>query len=79
MDDFIFFDEEKVQISQVLNGKGNMVVVIQLIKLKYLFGLLVIFVVFFEDRKVGYEVDIIDVENGCLVYELSCLYCYENE
>lgn len=79
MDDLILSDEEKAQISQALNGKGNTVAAIQLIKSKYLSGSPATFVAPPEDRKAGYEVDTTDVENGRLVYELSCLHCHENE
>lgn len=79
MDDLILSDEEKAQINQALNGKGNTVAAIQLIKSKYLSGSPATFVAPPEDRKAGYEVDTTDVENGRLVYELSCLHCHENE
>lgn len=79
MDDLILSGEEKGQINQALKGKGDAVSAIQLIKSKYLSGSPATFVAPPEDRKAGYEVDTTDVENGRLVYELSCLHCHENE
>lgn len=79
MDDLILSDEEKTQINQALKGKGDAATAIQLIKSRYLSGSPATFAAPPEDRKAGYDVDTTDVENGRLVYELSCLHCHENE
>ncbi|MEQ8707253.1 MAG: cytochrome c [Phaeodactylibacter sp.] len=79
MDDLILSDKEKVTINQALAGEGEKAAAIQLIKSRYLAGSPATFVAPPEDRKAGYPVDKTDLENGRLVYELSCLHCHENE
>lgn len=77
--DLMLYDQDKTVIDQALAGNGDASAALQLIKSKYLEGSPATFVAPPEDRKAGYPVDIVDVENGQLVYELSCLHCHENE
>lgn len=51
----------------------------QLVRSRFLQGSPATFVAPPEDRRAGYTVDTTSVENGRLVYELSCLHCHENE
>jgi mono/diheme cytochrome c family protein len=77
--DLILSDQDKTVIDQALAGDGDPSAALKLIKSKYLEGSPATFVAPPEDRKAGYPVDTVDIGNGQLVYELSCLHCHENE
>lgn len=79
MEDLILSDTEQQSIQEALTGNGDPSQAVELIKSKYLSGSPATFVAPPEDRKAGYPVDTTDIENGRLVYELSCLHCHENE
>jgi len=77
MEDLAFSDREWEDIENALAGNGDAEGVARLIKRKYLAGSPATFVTPPEDRKVGYALEG-NVENGKLIYELSCLHCHEN-
>ncbi len=79
MEDLRLAEEEWAQVNTAIAGEAGRQAAIELIKSKYLQGSPATFVPPPEDRKAGYPVDTANVENGRLVYELSCLHCHENE
>lgn len=79
MDDLRLSDQDKITINEALTGGGNTDEAISRIKSRYLAGSPATFVAPPEDRKAGYPVDTTDIDNGKLVYELSCLNCHEEE
>lgn len=79
MGDLLLSEEEYTQIESAIAKQEGQKGAISLIKSKYLSGSPATFVTPPEDRKAGYPVDTVDVENGRLVYELSCLHCHKNQ
>lgn len=77
MGDLRLSTEEWQQINQALHGETPATEATALIKSKYLDGSPATFVKPPDDRKAGYAVDTTDLENGRLIYELSCLHCHE--
>lgn len=77
MGDLVLDEKEWDRIAQALEGPGNKEAAIQLLKKKYLAGSPATFVTPPADRKEGYP-KVGNVENGKLIYELSCLHCHED-
>ncbi|MBV6653717.1 MAG: hypothetical protein KI786_08175, partial [Mameliella sp.] len=71
--------KEMAMIQSAIDNDGGKEAAIATIKSKYLEGSPATFVTPPQDRKAGYKVDTTDLENGRLVYELSCLHCHEDE
>ncbi len=77
MGDLVLDEAEWDRVAQALDGPGNKETAIQLLKEKYLAGSPATFVTPPADRKEGYPNEG-NVENGKLIYELSCLHCHED-
>lgn len=77
MEDLVLEEREWADIQKAIAGNGDKEGVIRLIKRKYLAGSPATFVTPPEDRQVGYKLEG-DVENGKMIYDLSCLHCHEN-
>lgn len=78
-EDLNLSEEELASIEEALNKAGDKEAAVSLIKEKYLSGAPATFIKPPEDRKKGYEVQPGNIENGKLIYEVSCLHCHEGQ
>jgi len=78
MEDLNLTENDYSQINDAVNGKGDKVKAIELIKSYYQSGSPATFITPPTDRKKGYGLTG-DPENGKLIYELSCQHCHQNK